>query len=155
MKYKLMNENIKNKSLLEVVYENRNITKEMVERLLNANSEEYLNPFEIFGMNEAVEQFKKMYDENLVIGLLVDEDVDGFTSSSVLYQWLINDLKHPTENVEVFLHEKSKTHGLNTTIFNDILNSNVNLFLIADSSSNDKEKQKELSENGKSVIILD
>ena len=155
MKYKMINENIKNKSLLEVVYENRNITKEMVERLLNANSEEYLNPFEIFGMNEAVEQFKKMYDENLVIGLLVDEDVDGFTSSSVLYQWLINDLKHPTENVEVFLHKKSKTHGLNTTIFNDILNSNVDLFLIADSSSNDKEKQKELSEKGKTVIILD
>lgn len=155
MKYKMINENIKNKSLLEVVYENRNITKEMVERLLNANSEEYLNPFEIFGMNEAVKQFKKIYDKNLVIGLLVDEDVDGFTSSSVLYQWLINDLKHPIENVKVFLHEKSKTHGLNTTIFNDILNSNVDLFLIADSSSNDKEKQKELSEKGKTVIILD
>ena len=155
MKYKLINEDIKNKGLLEVIYENRGITVEQAERLLNANSSEYLNPFMIFNMEKVVAHFKKTYSKDLVIGLLPDDDVDGMTSSSLLYQWLINDLKHPTENVEVFLHKKSKTHGLNTTIFNDILNSNVDLFLIADSSSNDKEKQKELSEKGKTVIILD
>ena len=155
MKYKLMNEDIKGKSLLEVVYENRGITTEQVERLLNANSNEYLNPFMIFNMDKVVSFFKEIYKEDLVIGLLVDEDVDGFTSSAVLYQWLINDLKHPIENVKVFLHTKAKTHGLNTSIFNDMLNSNVELFLIADSSSNDKERQKELVEKGKNVIILD
>ena len=155
MKYKLINEDIKNKGLLEVIYENRGITVEQAERLLNANSSEYLNPFMIFNMEKVVAHFKKTYSKDLVIGLLPDDDVDGMTSSSLLYQWLINDLKHPTENVKVFLHTKAKTHGLNTTIFNDMLNSNVDLFLIADSSSNDKEKQKELAENGKSVIILD
>ena len=155
MKYKLINEDIKNKGLLEVIYGNRGITVEQAERLLNANSSEYLNPFMIFNMDKATSFFKEVYKEDLVIGLLVDEDVDGFTSSAVLYQWLINDLKHPTENVKAFLHTKAKTHGLNTTIFDDMLNSNVDLFLIADSSSNDKEKQKELAENGKSVIILD
>ena len=106
-------------------------------------------------MDKATSFFKEVYKEDLVIGLLVDEDVDGFTSSAVLYQWLINDLKHPTENVKVFLHTKAKTHGLNTTIFDDMLNSNVNLFLIADSSSNDREKQQKLVEKGKNIIILD
>ena len=51
MKYKLMNEDIKGKSLLEVIYQNRSITKEQVERLLNADSDEYLNPFTIFNMD--------------------------------------------------------------------------------------------------------
>ena len=37
MKYKLINEDIKNKNLLDIVYENRNITKDMVEKLLGAN----------------------------------------------------------------------------------------------------------------------
>ena len=36
-----------------------------------------------------------------------------------------------------------------------MLNSNVNLWLIADSSSNDIEQQKQLSEKGMKVIILD
>ena len=75
MKYKLMNEDIKGKSLLEVIYQNRSITKEQVERLLNADSDEYLNPFTIFNMDSAVTFFKKIYKEDLVVGLLVDEDV--------------------------------------------------------------------------------
>lgn len=74
MKYKLKSD-IKGKSLLEAIYENRHITKEMIERLLNANSDEYLNPFTIFNMDRAVTFFKKIYKEDLVIGLLVDEDV--------------------------------------------------------------------------------
>ena len=36
-----------------------------------------------------------------------------------------------------------------------MLNSNVNLWLIADSSSNDIEQQKQLSEKGMKIIILD
>lgn len=36
-----------------------------------------------------------------------------------------------------------------------MLNSDVDLFIIADSSTNDKEQQKQLSEKGKNVILLD
>lgn len=154
MKYKLKSD-IKGKSLLEAVYENRNITKEMVERLLNSNSNEYLNPSMIFNIDKAIEYFKSVYNKQLKIGLLVDEDVDGVTSSALLYQWLVNDLEHPIENINVFLHKKRKVHGLNTSIFKDMLNSNTDLFLIADSSSNDKEEQKSIVEKEKNIIILD
>ena len=76
MKYELINNNnIESKSLLNIVMDNRNITKEQVERLLNANEEEYRNPFEIENMDRAVECFKKIYKEDLVVGLLIDEDV--------------------------------------------------------------------------------
>ena len=75
MKYKLINEDIKGKSLLDVIMENRSLTKEMIEKLLNANSNEYKNPFQIFNMDKAVTLFKKIYKEDLVVGLLVDPDV--------------------------------------------------------------------------------
>ena len=75
MKYELINNNIESKSLLNIVMDNRNITKEQVERLLNARENEYRNPFEIENMDRAVECFKKIYKEDLVVGLLIDEDV--------------------------------------------------------------------------------
>ena len=75
MKYELINKDIENKSLLNVVMDNRKITKEQVERLLNSKEEEYKNPFEIENMDRAVECFKKIYKEDLVVGLLIDEDV--------------------------------------------------------------------------------
>lgn len=75
MKYNLINKDIQGKSLLDVVFENRKITKEQVERLLNTKEEDCRNPFEIENMDKAVNLFKKIYKEDLVVGLLVDEDV--------------------------------------------------------------------------------
>lgn len=75
MKYNLINKDIQGKSLLDVVFENRKITKEQVERLLNTKKEDCRNPFEIENMDKAVNLFKKIYKEDLVVGLLVDEDV--------------------------------------------------------------------------------
>lgn len=77
MKYQLINKDIEGKSLLDIVYENRSLTKEQVEKLLNASSNEYKNPFTIFNMDNAVTLFKKIYKESLVVGILVDEDVSG------------------------------------------------------------------------------
>lgn len=76
MKYQLINQDIKNKSLLDIVYENRKITKDDVKRLLNANSDDYRNPLEIKNMERAVTFFQKIIKkEGLVVGVLVDEDV--------------------------------------------------------------------------------
>jgi single-stranded-DNA-specific exonuclease len=156
MKYKLINEDIKNKNLLDIVYENRDITKGMVEKLLGANSEDYRSPFEIKNMESAVTFFQKVIKkEGLVVGILVDEDVDGFTSSAVLYQWLKDDVKIPIENIKVFMHKQAKQHGLYSKVFPDMLNSDVDLFIVADSSSNDLEQQEQLLSSNKQLIILD
>lgn len=77
MKYQLINKDIEGKSLLDIIYENRNLTKSQVEKLLNASSNEYKNPFTIFNMDKAVTLFKKIYKESLVVGILVDEDVSS------------------------------------------------------------------------------
>ena len=99
MKYKIINEDYRNKGLLESVLENRNITIEDVESLLNANEKEYKDPFQIVGMDRAVKFFKNKINENIKIALLVDEDTDGFTSSSLLYRWLIEDVGINENNI--------------------------------------------------------
>lgn len=81
--------------------------------------------------------------------------VDGYTSSALLYQWLANDLKHQKDNIRVFYHTNAKSHGLSSKIFSKILKSDVDLFIIADSSSNDKTELEKLSKKGKYVIVTD
>ena len=143
MKYKLINDNISNKGLLDIIYENRGITREQVDELLNVN-DEYRNPYEIFNMHKATMLFEEKYKKDLIIGLLVDVDTDGYTSSTLLYQWLTKKVNHPKENIRIFKHSRCIAHGLSDDIFKDMLNSNVDLWLIADSSTNDKEQQKQL-----------
>ena len=155
MKYKLINEDIKGKSLLDIIYENRNITKEQVNELLKADSRYYRDPFEIFNMDRAVEMFKEIYNKDLIIGLIPDVDCDGITSSTLLNQWLINKVNHPKENIRVIHHTRAKAHGLSDDIFKNVLESDVDLWLIADSSTNDKEQQKQISDKGMKIIILD
>ena len=155
MKYKLINENIKSKNLLDIVYENRGVTRNQVNELLKADNRYYRNPFEIFNMDKAVEMFNESYFKNLIIGLIIDTDVDGYTSSTLLYQWLVNKVKHPKENIRVIHHTRAKAHGLSDDIFENVLYSNVNLWLIADSSTNDKEQLKQMSSLGQRIIILD
>ena len=75
MKYEMINTDIAGKKIIDIVFDNRKITKEQVERLLNSKEDEYKNPFEIENMDRAVECFKKIYKEDLVVGLLIDEDV--------------------------------------------------------------------------------
>ena len=155
MKYKIINEDYRNKGLLESVLENRNITIEDVESLLNANEKEYKDPFQIVGMDRAVKFFKNKINENIKIALLVDEDTDGFTSSSLLYRWLIEDVGINENNIELFFHIKRKQHGLDSLVFNDMLKSNADLFILADSSTNDIEQHKKLISQNKDIIILD
>lgn len=81
--------------------------------------------------------------------------VDGFTSSTLLYQLLTKKIQHPKKNIKIFKHTRAKAHGLSEDVFYDMLKSDVNLWLIADSSTNDKEQQKKLSNKGMNVIILD
>lgn len=76
MKYKIIDKNYKDKKLLESVLNNRNLTKEDIDRLLNANERYYKDPCKITGMVEAVKFFKqKIIEGGVVVGLLVDPDV--------------------------------------------------------------------------------
>lgn len=54
MKYQLISET-NGKGLLETVLDNRNLTIEQVKELLNTDEKYCNNPFEIYGMNKAVD----------------------------------------------------------------------------------------------------
>ena len=91
--------------------------------------------------------------ENSHILIIVDADVDGFTSGAIMYLYIKQ--LNPQQQISYILHEH-KEHGLQDHIEN-IINSNIHydLVILPDSSSNDYEYHETLKEHNMPCLILD
>lgn len=155
MDYKILQENIGIKSLKDVVLQNREMTKGDCEFMLNPTVEYVENPFKLKNMSEAIALFISELDNESQIGIVPDTDVDGYTSSALLYQFLVNECQYPKEKISIFYHEK-KQHGLSDVkLFKDIKKSDIDFLIMADAGTNDIEEMKELMRIGKRILILD
>ena len=75
-----------------------------------------LNPYRLHDMEKAVEIFFKAIIYNEKIGILGDYDVDGATSSAIIYNYL-TELK--LENLEVYIPDREKDgYGLSHNAIN-------------------------------------
>lgn len=101
-------------------------------------------------IENAVDLFMKHFNSKNKIGVLVDEDPDGFCSASMMYLYI----KRMDENypVEYILHNKAKAHGLSDDV---IISSDIKLLIIPDAGTNDSKQCKALSEYGIDILILD
>lgn len=111
------------------------------------------DPFDLSGLDKALPFLHKMIEDGkTTVGLIVDCDVDGFTSSSVFYRWY-------TElcggKIIPFIHEK-KQHGLCDMMERlDEYIDEIDFVVTPDSSSNDFEYHEMLKEKGIPVLVLD
>lgn len=102
-------------------------------------------------IEEARDVFVNHVENKSIIDLLVDCDVDGFTSASNIYQYT----KQINPNIEIrcFIH-KGKAHGLSE--FVDVMcEDDSKLVIIPDAGSGDSKECEKLIKSGKDVIILD
>ncbi|MEG1597204.1 MAG: DHH family phosphoesterase, partial [Bacilli bacterium] len=82
-------------------------------------------------------------------------DVDGYTSSALLYMFLVNECNHDKKKIKIFIHE-NKEHGLgDEKVFKAIKKSCVDFMIIADASTNDTKEIKELMKMNKRILLLD
>lgn len=100
-------------------------------------------------IDKAVGCFIKHIENKSRIHIIVDSDVDGYTSASMVYRY-IKQLRKDI-NVTYSLHTK-KQHGISEDIE---IPKDCELLIIPDAGSNDIEQCKELTEKGIDVIILD
>lgn len=73
------------------------------------------------------------------IGTIIDPDVDGITSFTIIYKYLKRLM--PELQIDYYIHE-GKKHGVEEH-FNEIKGKNYDLFIIVDAGSNDGELIKE------------
>lgn len=116
---------------------------------LNLN-EDCIHDFNLLkNIDKAVSCFVKHIENKNRIHIIVDSDVDGYTSASMVYRYI----KQLGEDINITysLHTK-KQHGISKDIE---IPKDCELLIIPDAGSNDIEQCKELVEKGIDVIILD
>lgn len=107
------------------------------------------SPWELDNIEYAVMMLNKHLWKKSTISILVDCDVDGFTSASMMFQYLRAIGYFGKINV---LHHSGKEHGLSKEIE---VPPETTLLIIPDAGSNDVEQCKELRDKGIDILILD
>lgn len=102
-------------------------------------------------IEKARDVFIKHIRNKDIIDLLVDCDVDGFTSASNIYQYIKR--LNPDIEVRCFIH-KGKIHGLSEFV-DSMCEDDSKLVIVPDAGSGDSKECEKLIEGGKDVIILD
>lgn len=148
MKYKLIENSLNDiHNPIKTVLQNRGIQDVDTYMHLNDN---VINDYHLLeNIDKAVECLINHIENNSKIQIIVDPDVDGNTSSAILYMYL----KQLDCNINInYIIHQHKEHGLSKDIKID---RNTDLIILPDSGTNDVEQCKELKENGKDIIILD
>ena len=144
MKTKLINEDIRSdysRNLLRA----RGI--EDVDRFLNPTLDDLQDWRDLDNIQEGINII-----ESTPIGghiaIIVDCDVDGFTSAAIISQYLRQ--LYPSMTIDHYLHD-GKAHGLEEH-WETIANQNYDLVIVPDAGSNDAEYAKEISAR---ILIID
>lgn len=106
MKYRLVNKEIK-KNYVEELLRERGV--EDVEGFLNP-TENSLEPYSaLCNIDKGARLLLNNIGENAQVALITDSDVDGFTSSAIMYQYL--KCQNPNLRIDYYIHS-GKQHGL-------------------------------------------
>lgn len=147
MKHKLVNSYIK-ENYIENLLKERGIKD--VEKFLHPSWSDIQDPFALDNMEKGIRALLDVVEkDNSRILLIVDSDMDGYSSSAIIYSYIkrLKDIQ-----IDYSLHTH-KQHGLEDHI-DEILNSEIkyDLIICPDSASNDKEYIDQLD---CPVLILD
>lgn len=149
MKHKLINDNFKSDYLYNLL---RSRGVEDVEKFLNPDPRyDIQSPEDLENVEEGFQLLKKHILNKSNICIIVDADVDGFTSAAIAYQFIKDN--DPDINIDYIIHEH-KAHGLSDCI-EQILKENYQLVWVPDAGSNDETYIEELGENNIEVLITD
>ena len=155
MKCKLVNKDIRQNYTNELLME-RGLSTEELQYFLEVPDDSALqSPLALDYIEQAGAMFEKMTAATNMdtIAVVVDSDVDGFTSAAIFIQYLRK--WNTVVNIVPILH-KGKGHGLSDT-YEDIINVHPSYIVLPDAGSNDFEYMERICEDfeGIEFLILD
>jgi len=137
MKTKLVNKDIRENYTNELLIE-RGLTPEELEYFLTVPDDSALqNPRDLDYIEQAADMFERMTvaHNSQTIAVVVDSDVDGFTSAAIFIQYL---RRWGTEAQIIPILHKGKGHGLSDT-YDDVIQTAPSFVVLPDAGSNDFE----------------
>lgn len=121
----------------------------------NPTKKSLINPLCLDNMEEAYNLLFKHLKNNSKIFLCIDSDVDGYTSSAIFYNYLMEHLKDKYDFTIDYHIPEGKEHGLRTLMDIFTEEKKWDLIVLPDSSSNDYEEHKILADMGYDILVLD
>lgn len=147
MQYKLIGTN-NTDNIIETILNNRGIDR--WEDYINLSMSDRCSYTKLTNLDAACELFDEHFQNKDSIGILMDNDVDGVASATLMYKY-IKSLDEDYD-VQVYVHEKNKSHGLSDR---DFKVGDIKLLIVPDAGTNDIAEHKELVDKGISCICLD
>lgn len=116
-----------------------------------------INDWNAFGkesMFHAVNMVQDVIKQNKDILFVIDSDVDGYTSSSILMNYLYTIEPEWAKSHMSYLHHFGKEHGLND-ILDRIMDCFPDFVVVPDGGTNDIKAMKALNDVDIDVLVLD
>ena len=157
MKYRLIKPINPTLSTMQQILTNRNIPLKDIFKYLNTTDDVVSSPL-AFGkelMKEAATTLISHIQYNEPILIVVDSDVDGFTSAAILINFLHDLFPSWVESKLRYVLHSGKQHGLKDHIENILYSNIYKLIITPDSGTNDVEECKKLFNHNTTVLILD
>ena len=132
MNYNLVTKNIK-ENYGENLLKQRGI--ENVDLFLNPQPCSLQDWRDLDNIENGIQLIKDTINNNLPYALIIDSDVDGFTSSTILYNYI--KFLNPNKEIEYFLHN-GKQHGLED-MWEKLQEKEYCAILVPDAGSNDSQ----------------
>ena len=125
-------------TVIEQVLYGRGITD--IKAWLNANMDDVESWTSLDHIKLAVSELNSIIENNLNACIIVDCDVDGYTSAAILINYLYSLYPKWVDNHLEYLHHTGKQHGL--CDMRNIIPTYNNLIICPDSASNDYEEHQ-------------
>lgn len=126
--------------------------EEKINRFLHPSKANFISPFKMSGMKEAVELITRARDEEWAVVVYGDYDADGVCASSIMRGVLKDFGIEPL----VYVPERRNGYGLNTAAIDDIFEEYFpQLFITVDCGISNAEEVEYIKEQGAEVIVTD
>jgi single-stranded-DNA-specific exonuclease len=127
-------------------------TAEKIRRFMHPSERNFLSPFLMKGMKEAVELITQARDEGRTVAVFGDYDADGICASAIMY----HALKEFGIEAHVYVPERVDGYGLSVEAIDRIFEEcNPELFITVDCGISCAEEAQYIYELGSDVIVTD
>lgn len=138
----------------KLLYHRGITTREDARRFVSPDwDRDHGDPFDILGMDRAVDRIVKAIDTGEKIVIYGDYDADGIPGSVVLSDFF---KKVGYKNVQIYIpHRHDEGYGLNTGAIDTFIKDGVTLMITVDSGITDIDEVRHAQENDIDVIVTD
>ena len=154
MRFTLLSEEIPFYTPIEQIFSNRGIPVGEIAHYQNVSASDTHNAGLFENIGKGAQVLAKHVRAANQVGILVDCDADGFTSSALLTNYLsVLFPSWASKSIIHFFHE-DKQHGLKDSV-DAIIKSGVKLIIVPDAGGGDGEYTEKLHALGIDVLIID